>query len=258
MNIITNFQAKTSFNGIDFLKRLEKNQIKANISGINICLTMENNKTKLEAHLQASTKDEARKVFEEAIDRLKSIVVFCTRKPVVFEAINITDLDNKSAITNLNSSICVINPADLPNPNHVLSYLQIINRSTHLDNALYYYRLAILAEDNKDAILNLYKVVESIIGYPGRNESRFKTSLKKLNMENNLSSLINLRKLRNSFDAGHSAGGEIDGNCSHRDIIIDSDIVEKKKEVIQNLILSTICYFAHGNDIADIFIPRVL
>lgn len=250
-----NFKIVCLLKGTYFLDSLNKNNIQIKIKDITLNMVKNEKDIEINSIFKANSELEADSKFREAIEFLKCIIIFCTRRAPMLDSFNIYNTDELQGFSMINASVTIINSMELPNTGDILANIDTINQSVHLENAFHYYRLANLTDDNKEAILDLYKCVESIIGYPKGNDRHFKESLAKLDLDGFLDKFKNLRRLRNKFDAGHSAGGKEYGNRSHRDIEISNEEVEYGKDLIQRLIKSTIDYLSLGNFIADVFIP---
>lgn len=249
------FKGVCSLEGDYFLNILDKDRTTLEIRDMVISMIKFEEYIEISSIFKANNDVNAHSNFMEVIDILKSIIVFSTRRTPVFNKVNIYNLDKSEGYTCVKGCVTIISSNQLISFNYILDNMDIINQSTHLDNALHYYRLANLTDDNKDAILNLYKCVESIIGFPKGNDKIFKASLSKLGLSDEMVNFKDLRTLRNKFDAGHSAGGKESGNNSYRDVIISNKEVDDGKDIIQELIKSTIDYLTLGKSIVDIFIP---
>lgn len=249
------FKGVCSLEGDYFLNILDKDITTLEIRDMVISMVKFEEYIEISTIFKANNDLNAYSNFMEVIDILKCIIIFSTRRTPVFNKVNIYNLDKLEGYASFNSCITVVSSDQLIDFSDIIDNMEIINQSTHLDNALHYFRLANLTDDNKDAILNLYKCVESIIGFPKGNDKVFKASLSKLGLDDEIVNFKDLRALRNKFDAGHSAGGKESGNNSYRDVIISNKEVDDGKNMIQELIKSTIDYLTLEKTIVDIFIP---
>lgn len=252
----SNFEAICLLEGTHFLDSLNKSDAQIKVRDITLSLAKKNKSVEIKSRFEANNEVEAGAYFKDAIETLKYIITYCTRRTPLVHGFNICNLDKSQGYSDLDCCLEVVNPIALPDINDVLTNINIIVQSVHLENAFHYYRLANLSDDNKESILNLYKCVESIIGFPKGNDKFFKQALKKINLDCYLNEFKGLRTLRNKFDSAHSAGGKNDGSNSYKDIEILNKEVEDGKDLIQRLIKETINYLSldNTNTIAEVFI----
>ncbi|SHN87995.1 hypothetical protein [Desulfitobacterium chlororespirans] len=240
------------------------NEKTLNINGINVVLGREFDKDNkiirnvIHAELSSDSLNNAISLFSDAIKQVCEMIVFLTNHLVKISPINCTNAS--CGTSQIENQIDVTARVDLPEPYIVLDNIDVISNSNHLKNAFNYYELAMSTHSTNERVLYLYKVVESIIGYPGKSKQKFKDALRRLGIkdedEKHFKQLYELRKIRNEKNVGHSAGGEINGNTYYKDVEIPMNIVKNGSISVVKLISATILYLSQGNDIKEVFVPK--
>lgn len=186
--------------------------------------------------------------WQELAEEITQIYSLIMQVPPEFTTPNFRDQSTgKGGATITLVENVVVSKPDANTVRMVESFWPLVKKPESIINAIYYYHNAVNERDSKRVILELCKVVESILGYPTINE--LGDVLGKLKIDNLFCEIMRVKCLRNNKDSAHAT------EKIPISIKIESNDIQESKDSVRQLINCVINYLGEGYDIESIYHP---